>query len=319
MAMITCPKCGRLVSEKAICCPGCGESIANATVDAVEATIDKQDESVDLNDQMGSGKADEEQLDTSEIREREVSDAHNGIYVSKGMIIAIAITAIAVLGMVISLTYAASYKKALKLIAENREVQNETLITENTNTDSDDSSIDVQGEHENEKNNETADKVTEDKKADANQISQNDENETKTEKEPENKQPSGSNDNKNIVFSDDYIVNLDFEITNIDIRSNNRTEITFKITNNEAFPVIIHSQKYQYFDDVAIKRDAGEFQNPLAPGKSGICSLTFYNETINSSGIKKVGTYTMELYSEEDNGAQHPFEVIFSDINIKFN
>lgn len=107
-----------------------------------------------------------------------------------------------------------------------------------------------------------------------------------------------------------------FEITKIDVKSSKGLEITYKVTNHESFPVEIHTRDYQYFDDVAVKKDWSELQNPIAAGKSGICTVEFYGSTIKSTGISKIGTFTLEMYSEEESGATHLFEVIFENVNI---
>ncbi len=293
MALINCPKCGKTISDKAIKCPGCGYSLEDMRL------VDNKD----LDNSIQKASVDKDSV------EKISYVSPKSITVSKSTLMALGFATLCLLIAAIAVTYALSYKKVIRELTVTDDIASMSSLA--------DTSEEIQVEDLKKEGTEVkAEKVADtdnDEKTASNDV--NSETQKGTS-DVSNSNPSGQNYNKNITFSDDYVVDIDFEVTNI--KTSSGLIISYKCSNNESFPIELHSSNAQYFDDIAVKKDWSELPNPIQPQKSAIGSITFYSTTITSTGINHIDDLTLRMYITDENGNDHPFEVFVDNANIDF-
>lgn len=115
MALIKCKNCNQDISDKAVVCPKCGTK--------VEKSEPRQVEQISVNDLKN---ADEEVVRSNG------NQVKNCIIVTKTNLIMMAIVCVAILGMIVSMTYALSYKSAIRQMAQvNNKKEDQVVETVN--------------------------------------------------------------------------------------------------------------------------------------------------------------------------------------------
>lgn len=303
MALINCPKCGKTISDKAVNCPGCGYTLSEMQIDEVKDTADSH------------ANTDIDMASTEKLSQ----DAPKLITMSKYTLCALIFAMLSLVVAAVAVTYALSYKKMIDEITSMEDKNEYTLLSvANTLTDANIEKDQKEVLTVNEEKNDDVDQGSKAVDADQNVDSDTKAESYATIESVIDTNPSGHNNNENITFCDDYVVDIDYEITNIKVKSNSGLEITYKLSNNENFPIEVHACSAQYFDDIAVKKDWSELPNPIHPQKSAIGSIEFYGTTISPIGITHIDTLTLRMYITDENGINHIFEIYFEDVNIDF-